>query len=150
MIEAERIVKAASTVLVVDWPSRDVPDTLARAGYTVIVKSGPGPHDYSVQELRDGTVVARDLGRAPEQADLVYAHRPLAELPAIVVLAKEMGAKAVWRQSGLTSAATRDPKGCWVSDEESRQARNLVESADLGYVENLYIADVVRQLAIHE
>jgi PhnB protein len=150
MTDAEGFLRAARSVLVVDWPSRDVPDTLARAGYTVIVKSGPGPDDYAVQELHLGRVLARELGRAPERADLVYAHRPLEELPAIVALAQETGAKAVWRQSGLASAGTPNPRGCWVSDEESRRARDLLESTDLGYVDDLYIADVVRGLVAQE
>jgi hypothetical protein len=42
----------------------------------------------------------------------------------------------------------RAPNGCWAPDDESRQARALVESADLDYVDDLYIADVVRQLEI--
>lgn len=150
MADAERLLRAARSVLIVDWPSRDVPDTLARAGYTAIVKSGPGPDDYARQELRDGQVLARGLGHAPAQVDLVYAHRSLEELPAIVALAKQLGAATVWRQSGLTGAGMRAPSGCWVPDDESRQARDLVESADLDYVDDLYIADVVRQLEIDE
>jgi hypothetical protein len=31
--EAERILGQAGSVLLVDWPSRDVPDTLTNAGY---------------------------------------------------------------------------------------------------------------------
>ena len=150
MTEPEGLLEAASSVLLIDWPSRDVPDTLVRAGYTVIVKSGPGPEDYSAQELRDGLVVARKLDRAPGQVDLVYAHRPFEELARIVVLANELGAKAVWRQSGFSSAETRDPNGCWVTAEDSRQARSLVESANLAYVEDIYIADAVRELRAAE
>jgi hypothetical protein len=148
MTDARGLLEAATSVLVIDWPSADVPDTLARAGYTVIVKNGPGPADYAVRELSNGAVVTRGLGRAPQQADLVYAHRPLDELPGILALAKEIGAKAVWRQSGLANTGTREPTGCWVSEEESRRARSLVEAASLGYIEEPYIADVVRQLAI--
>ncbi len=42
---AARILTGVSSVLVIDWPSRDVPATLAFAGYTVYVKGGPGPAD---------------------------------------------------------------------------------------------------------
>jgi hypothetical protein len=35
--EAEQILRETGTILVVDWPTRDVPETLARAGYTVLV-----------------------------------------------------------------------------------------------------------------
>ena len=37
MTQVEPILAMARTVVVVDWPSRDVPDTLARAGFTVLV-----------------------------------------------------------------------------------------------------------------
>ena len=82
----------------------------------------------------------------PTNVDLVYCHRPLGELPGIVVLAKDLGAQTVWCQSGLANSAAKDPKGCWVPDEASRQARTIVESAGLGYVDDVYIADAVRRL----
>jgi CoA binding protein len=126
MTEAELILDQCASVLVVDWPSRDVPETLANAGYSVVVQGGP-----------------RSVGR-PEQVDLVYVHRPFDELPGIVALAKASGAKAVWWQSGLTSAGAKDPKGSWISEHVSRQARELVESAGLRYIDDVYIADAVR------
>jgi predicted CoA-binding protein len=132
-------------IVLVDWPSRDVPDTLVHQGFIVFVKGGPEPDHYNAQELRDEQVVPRRTGR-PEHADLVYAHRPLGELPAIVALAQQLGAKAVWRQTGLNGAGDRDPHGCWSPEEESREARRIVESAGLAYVENPYIADVAREI----
>jgi hypothetical protein len=42
--EADRLLSAATSILVIDWPSADVPDTLAGAGYAVYVKGGPEPH----------------------------------------------------------------------------------------------------------
>jgi predicted CoA-binding protein len=146
--EAERCLESARSVVVVDWPSRDVPDTLATAGYEVFVKGGPGPEDYSVYELRGGEIAVRSAGRAPERADLVYSHRPLAELPGIIALARQVGARAVWCQSGLAGAGKRDPTGCWTPVEASREARGLVESAGLSYIEGPYIADAVRRLGI--
>jgi predicted CoA-binding protein len=146
MTEAERILKAASSALLIDWPSRDVPDTLTRAGYAVFVKGGPEPDNYSAYELRDGEVVTRRLGRAPEQVDVVYSHRPLDELPGIVEMARGLGARTVWCQSGLASSGANDPKGYWVPEEKSLEARRIVESAGLAYVEDAYIADVARQL----
>ena len=83
MDEAEEILRQARTVLLIDWPSRDVPDSLVREGFTVFVKSGPEPDHYNAQELHDEQVVPRRTGR-PEHADVVYAHRPLGELPGIV------------------------------------------------------------------
>lgn len=139
-------VRQARTVLVVDWPSPDVPDTLARAGYTVVVKSGPGPDDFTRRQVRDDEVVPVPLGRRPERVDLVYVHRPPDELPHIVELAKALGATTVWYQSGLAGPGAKDPRGCWIDPQTSRTARELVESAGLAYVDDQYIADVVRLL----
>jgi predicted CoA-binding protein len=146
MTEAEQILSATNIVLIVDWPSRDVPDSLTRSGFTVIVKGGPEPDRYSAQELSEGEVVVRPLGRPPERADLVYAHRPFAELPGIVTLALALGAGAVWRQSGLAGLDVRDPRGCWLPEAESLEGRKLVESAAMRYVDDTYIADAARQL----
>ncbi len=146
MSDATDTLRATSSVLIIDWPSRDVPDSLARAGYIVTVKGGPGPDDYSAYELREGEVVASHVGRAPAKVDLVYSHRPLTELPGILAMAAELGAQALWRQSGLANAETNDPKGCWESEEASRQARQLVQAAGLRYVDDVYIGDAVREL----
>jgi predicted CoA-binding protein len=148
--DAEQLIESANSVLIVDWPSRDVPDTLARAGYRVVVKGGPEPDNYSAYEQVDGEVVARRVGDAPEDMDVLYCHRPLAELAGIVAIAKRVGARAVWVQSGLASAGVRDPAGCWLPDEASRDARSLVEAEGLQYVDATYIADTVRRLGIHK
>jgi predicted CoA-binding protein len=144
--EAEPILAAARTVVVVDWPSRDVPDTLARAGYTVLVKGGPEPDSYSAYEVAGGEVVPRPTGAPPESADLVYAHRPVAELPGIVMLARRLGAGAIWLQSGLAADGSRDPHGCWLPAAEAQVAQGIVESAGLAYLAAPYIADEVRRL----
>jgi hypothetical protein len=36
MTDVARLLRGTKTVLLVDWPSREVPETLARAGYAVI------------------------------------------------------------------------------------------------------------------
>jgi hypothetical protein len=114
---ADEVLSGTRSVLIVDWPSRDVPDTLSEVGYEVTIKGGPGP-------LPDS---------APKSVDLVYAHRPFEELAGIVALAKEHGARAVWLQTDLT-------------DDQSREARALVEDAGLAYIDDVYIADAVRGL----
>ena len=141
---AARVLAETTSVLAIDWPSRDVPASLALAGYTVFVKGGPGPADYAVWELDGGEPVSRALGRAPTGVDLVYCHRPFGELPGIVALAGRLGARAFWWQTGLSSGGGKDPSGCWVPPEESRQARALAAAAGLGYIDDMYIADAVR------
>jgi predicted CoA-binding protein len=140
------VLRAAGAVVVVDWPSADVPDSLARAGFAVFVKGGPGPSDWSVRELLEGEVVVRQTGDSPRGADLVYSHRPLAELPGIVAMARELGAGAVWWQSGLADASNSDPTGCWVSAQDSERARAIVEEAGMRYVDDVYIAEVARAM----
>jgi hypothetical protein len=53
MTAPDGILATAKIVLLVDWPSRDVPDTLTHAGYTVHVKDGPAADDFSVHEVHD-------------------------------------------------------------------------------------------------
>jgi predicted CoA-binding protein len=137
--DAGQVLDTARTVVVVDWPTKDVPETLARAGYTVLVKGGPEPD-----------VVPRRTGEAPAAADLVYSYRPVGELPGIVAMAREFGAGAVWLQSGLASDGTKTPQGCWMDQATSREARAIVESAGLTYVEAPYIADAVRSRGARE
>ena len=145
---ASRILAQTRSVLVIDWPSRDVPAALAGvAGFEVTVKGGPGPTDYTVWEVTDGEVVTRRLGRALEHADLVYCHRPFSELPSIIAMAQGLGAKAVWRQSGLTSTGAKAPGGCWTPPGESQQGRELAAAAGLDYIDDIYIADAARAAA---
>jgi len=141
---ASRILAQTRSVLVIDWPSRDVPAALAAAGFEVTVKGGPGPTDYTVWEVTGGEVVTRRLGRALEHADLVYCHRPFSELPSIIAMAQGLGAKAVWRQSGLTSTGAKAPDGCWMPPGESGQGRELATAAGLAYIDDIYIADAAR------
>jgi predicted CoA-binding protein len=138
--------KNIDTVLVIDWPTTDVPESLALAGFHVVVRGGPGPGDYSVYELNNGKVVTQHLGGAPERVELIYSHRPASELAGIIATAKSIGAKTIWTQSGLSAAGVNDPKGCWVPEQELRLARNLVESAGLTYITEPYIGDVARQV----
>src|SRR5215470_7983507 len=139
-----RILAETRSVLLIDWPSRDVPVSLAYAGFTVFVKGGPGPTDYAAWQLDGGEPVSRPLGREPDRVDLVYCHRPFGELPGIVALAGRLGARALWWQTGLTSGGGQDAAGCWAPPEESRQARELAAAAGLAYVDDVYIADAAR------
>lgn len=139
------ILASVATVLLVDWPSRDVPDTLIRAGYTVHYKGGPAADDFFVGEWHEGRAVERRTGEPPAHADLVYAHRPHRELADLVALAKQVGAAVLWWQSGVGNDATPDPRGCWVPRDESNHARDIAQTAGLHYVDDVYIADAARR-----
>ena len=148
MGDAGQVLDTARTVVVIDWPTKDVPEALARAGYTVLVKGGPEPDNYSAYEVLGSEVVSRRTGAAPAAADLVYSYRPIEDLPGIVALAQRLGARAVWVQSGVASDGTKAPNGCWMDQAASRAAREIVESAGLAYIEAPYIADEVRSRGI--
>ena len=110
-----------------------MPEALARAGLQVFVRGGPSPDDYSVYEADSAGAVIRRKGKALDKADLVYAYRPLSELPTIIATAKAVRAKATWTQSGLSAAGSKDPRGCWMADEEHQRAAELVRLAGLSY-----------------
>ncbi len=117
---------SARKILLVDFPSRDVPDALARAGHFVVARGGPGPEDFFTYELDDGDVREIMTGHRPERADVVYVHRPVDELPSIVSDAKRMGATTVWCESG------------------SDRARDIVEAAGLMYVDDPPIVEAAQ------
>ena len=142
--KAVQTFRDARRVLVIDWPSPDVPDTLVRTDHQVFVKEAPGSRDDSLRELSDGEVVVRPLGEAPQRVDVVYAHRPEGELAGIIATAKQLGARLLWWQSGVSGAGTKDPNGCWTSDEQSQRVRELAVTAGLRYVDDVYIADAAR------
>lgn len=145
-MDSKEILKNARTILLVDWPSKDVPETLTRAGFRVFVHGGPGPEDYSVYEFEGDQIESHRTGRRPEQADLVYAYRPVAELEKTVAEAKAVGAKTVWMQSGTSSNESKDPKGCWMTKEDLRSAESQVRAAGLNLITQPYIGDVAREI----
>ncbi len=145
-MNAKEVLATVDTILVIDWPSKDVPESLALAGFRVIVRGGPGTKDYSVYQAHDGRVQVRPLGHAPERSDLIYAHRPFVELPQIITTARKLHAKFLWTQSGLSGPGAKDAQGCWVPEDEFQQARALVQSAGLLYLAEPYIADVAREI----
>lgn len=133
MDDPTSILAAARSILLVDWPSRSVPDSLARAGFSVIVKGGPEPDHYATYEVRGSEVVAHRIGGRPGHADIVYVHRPLGELPGLIALAQDVGATTVWCQSGRRQGGEPDPTACWLDPADAARARALVEAARLRF-----------------
>ena len=144
--DPDEILAAAQSVLVVDWPVPDVPETLARCGFDVVVDGGPDPDDWQAYRLEGDEVVVTRAPGPPERAELVYSHRPIGELPEILEMAAETGATTVWVHSGCNADGAKDPRGCWMPPEESARARGLVEAAGFVYVEEPYIVDVARRV----
>ena len=144
MTDVQRLLASTVTILLIDWPSRDVPDALARHGYTVISHDDEAPDALNAYKVDGDDVRVEFVGRLPEHAGIVYTHRPVDELAEIVETAKAIGAKAVWIQSGRDSTGAKDSRGVWLPPEESSRAREIVERAGLDYVEAPYIVDAVR------
>jgi sugar phosphate isomerase/epimerase len=151
--DAEAVLASSRSFLVIDWPTRDVPDTLALAGYEVVVHGGPGPNDYVAYTVAPAagaggaTVVKRPVGAPPGRADVVWTYRPLAELPEAVRAAQACGAGTVWVHSGLAEGGAREPAGCWLPPGAADAARALVEGAGLAYLDQPSVADAVRRRA---
>jgi predicted CoA-binding protein len=122
------LLSTSTSILLIDWPNRDVPDTLARHGFSVTSHDGPGPNEYNAYQMANGVVQVRAVGTPPQQVDIVYSHRPLDELPGIIEQARALNARAVWLTSG------------------SEQAKLAVESAEMEYFDSPYIADAVREV----
>lgn len=133
MTDVSRLLAETQTVVIVDWPSREVPDTLALRGFTVIANEGP--ETYTAYEADGNHVRTRSVDGLPQSAELVYAYRPIDELPDIVQTATAVGATAVW----LHSAGDLAPA-------DVSQARELVEQSGLVFVDEPYIVDAVRAL----
>jgi hypothetical protein len=140
--DAKRALGAERKSLLAYSHSHAVPDTLARTGLAVIADEGPG--NYRGYDVHRGAIRVRTLAHTPERADIVYAHRPVDELPEIVQTAKQLGATTVWIQSGRDSGGRKEPTGCWLAPDDSRRAREIVEGAGLRYFDAPYIADVAR------
>jgi predicted CoA-binding protein len=145
-MDTSQILRAVRSVLVIDWPSKDVPESLVRAGLRVVVKGCPGPEDYFVWELVEGKISDRRIGRLPEGAELVYSFRPLSELPDIIAVANSLHAKTIWYQSGLSADAVKDPRGCWLPEDQKTSAVRLTQSAGVQLITQPYIADAIRAL----
>ena len=52
MTDYRELLAASTSFLLIDWPSRDVPDTLARHGYRVVAADGPGDDQYNAYGSR--------------------------------------------------------------------------------------------------
>lgn len=136
MPEPEEILRNARHVVVQDFPSRDIPDALTRAGLTVTIYGGPTEADVVLSEFSDGTIVHRQVGRYPDDADLFYTYRPLAEIDAIVSEAQRLGVSTLWRQPDLSGE----------DDADAEAWREQVEAAGLTYLDAPPIDEVAGEI----
>ncbi|HTK19716.1 MAG TPA: VOC family protein, partial [Mucilaginibacter sp.] len=120
--KAKQLLHEAKSILLVDWPSINLPYALLKAGFIVFSYS---PNQYSEAKLltekphnTEGSTVfpVNDevyisfgkLDGSPGTVDIVHIYRPEAELPGIVekhIL--PLGAKAIWLHPPQTSELAR-------------------------------------------
>jgi predicted CoA-binding protein len=136
MSDAIETLRGARHVVVQDYPDRDIPDSLTRAGFAVTIYGGPDPADIVVSELVDGAVVHRQTGRRPDSADLLYVYRPLAEIDGILADAQRLGVRTIWRQPDVVGGP----------DPDADAWRTQVEAAGITYLDAPAINDVARLL----
>ncbi len=118
MTTAAELLASASSVLLIDYPGREVPEAFARVGFDTTAHEGPGDDEYYAYAF-DGTAIVRThVGAAPAHVDLVYTYRPVDELPGIVAFACDLGARSVW-----------------FAEADADEARTIVEGAGLAFAD---------------
>jgi uncharacterized protein len=137
-MRALRALPPGSVILLVDWPSRDVPRALVNAGFTVLsanMARGTASSYSVVPGAGDGDeqVVITPLDAMPEHVDVVSIFRPPEEHAAITRRAVALGAHTVWvLRGGLSDGARRiaaDAGLTVVDDAEVAGAEDVPGSA---------------------
>ncbi|TMI79931.1 MAG: hypothetical protein E6H10_14615 [Bacteroidetes bacterium] len=145
-IDPGDVLRKAKIVLLIDWPTPDLPRTLLEAGFMVFCYSPNGytraeivveyPHDVNQKNIfppknKEGFLVFRPLASSPPDIDIVNVYRPEQEHAKIVTsLLPAVGAKCIWLQPPVTSINTRD----------------LAAKHKLIFIEGHDIAEIARQL----
>lgn len=145
------VLGAAHDILLHNWPSTDVPDTLVKAGFAVTVYGGPEPDNISVSELVDGEVISRKTGVQPTHVDLMYVYPWPGfdlerDLPGVADHAQALGASTLWYQSGRNSDGSDNPESSWLADAEAARVEAIAKAAGLIAVHDAYIAQTAREL----
>jgi predicted CoA-binding protein len=98
-------------------PGATIPMALQRHGFRIIPVN-------PTADVLFGQRVYKRLADIPERVDVVNVFRPPEEAPTITEQAVALGARAVWLQTGITSA----------------DARRIAEAAGIDFVEDHCIA----------
>jgi hypothetical protein len=125
MADPLQILRAARSILLVDWPNPGVPRALLGAGLAVFGHSPAGyrraelapspPPDVNPQSIfapRDqnetGYLFFRPMPAPPQSVDIVAVYRPAAELPGILARqAVPLDAKILWFLRPISSVQER-------------------------------------------
>lgn len=139
------------TVLLVDWPSQDVPRALLAEGFEVVSAnfaagtasayslagadgeaSSPDGQGETPAPDREGdaALLIRRLEATPQRVDVLAVFRPQDEHARAVRNAMDLGVRVVWVQRGT------------LSDE----AREMAAGAGIAVIEDVSMADALQQL----
>ena len=143
MDDIERVLRAARTIALYDWPGAEMPATLHRAGYLVVGHEPDGPKHYHVSavaagsdsfRLADGAfLLSSPIDRLPDSVDVVGTYRPPEEQPEIARGAAKLGAKCFWIEPGEGTSA---------------EARAVAAEAGMLFMEGEGLAAAVTRLGI--
>ncbi len=146
--EATALLRRAHRVLLVSYIGEEVPRALLQAGLDVLVKSGPGTDQWAIAQL-DGDALAFDQRTTP-----VTPSTSCTSTSAVSSTSTSTSPSSSARPcTGSTPARTQPPlphdnRGTWIPDDVSINQRAAVEDRGLAYVDNVYIADAAKAIAL--
>jgi predicted CoA-binding protein len=98
-------------ILLVDWPSSDIPRALVKAGF-VVYSYSPDKFSQALIEMSapgEHSLIFRPLDQFPGAIDLVLIYRPPEEHAAIIRnLVIPSGARVIWLQPPVESQKTKE------------------------------------------
>ena len=127
-INPKEILRAATRILLIDWPNIDVPGILLEEGFIVYCYS-PDKYTRVEKSTKQGHLIFRELDGTPGQLDIVNVYRP--EQEHIDILSKHVlpfGATVLWLEPPIIS----------------RKTRELAVEHGLKFVEGISISEVAR------
>jgi len=135
-----------TSVLIVDWPSQEVPRALLAAGFDVFSANlaagtasqysvgSAGSHANGVEVLPpqhdgDPPLLITRLAAMPEHVDVVALYRPAEEHARIAQRAADLGARTLWVQLGTLADDARPIAGAaYIAVIEDAQMYDAIKS----------------------
>ncbi|HTK96979.1 MAG TPA: SRPBCC domain-containing protein [Pseudomonadales bacterium] len=143
---AVALLRAARRILLVSFIGPEVPETLLSAGFEVFAKTGPEPDAWARCRRDLGELVFEPCTTPLNDIDLVHLDVSDA-FEEYLEVAHSLGARTFWFHSARTCPPQpHDDRGCWLPAAQSARQRDAAEALGMEYVDDHYIADVVRAL----
>jgi hypothetical protein len=110
----------------------------------VLVRIGPESDAWASCALHDETLRFEPCA-APTAIDLLHLDVGDA-FDGYLEVARQLGAQTFWYHSARAAPPAPHDGGCWLPPLQSDRQRVAVQAAGLAYVDDIYIADVAREL----